>query len=429
MKQYQEKLTGLLKGEMKPALGVTEISAVALACSRAHEAVDGKIRKIEVTTDPGLFKNTYSCRIPGTEEAGHELAAILGALAGGSDLGLEVLSNIEDKDVIEAKELRDEGKCDVNIEEGLTEVLVDARVTTDKGVGRAVIKNAHTNIVLVEANDNTLFEKEKEREEKEKNQFDLTALEVSDFKKFVDEVPFGDIDFVLESIEMNKKLVEEGLEGAGMEVGATISKFLDGDRAPESAITHAQILTACGVDARLGGVRKPAMSIAGSGAHGIIATMPLYALAEDRSLGEEKLARAIALSYLITLYIKKCSGKLSAFCGCAIAAGTGASAGSVYLMGGDQKQIEHAINNMGGNVTGMICDGGNLGCALKAATGAGAAVMSAFLSMENTVIPEDSGIVGETVEETMKNMGKIASPGMVKTDEVILNIMRERTRD
>lgn len=426
---YQAELLSVIKNEMKPALGVTEIGAIALACSKARQAVGGELNKIEVTTDPGIFKNGYSCMIPGTSEMGNELAAILGALVGKSDLGLEVLKGVKEEDVARAKMLRDDKIAEVSVKRGLTEILVDATVTTDKGKGRAVIKDAHTNIVLVEVDGNVVYSsegKEREEEEKGKEVFDITSLKVIDFKKFVDEVPFEDIKFVLDAVRMNKELGQEGMKGAGMGVGVAISDLIEKGEITDDMTAYAQLLTAYSVDARMGGVPKPAMSIAGSGDHGIIATMPLVAVAEKKGIGEEKLARAIALSYLVTLYIKKLSGKLSAFCGCAVDAGTGASAGIVYLLGGSEKQIEYAINNMAANITGIICDGGNLGCTLKAATGASAAVMSALLSLKDVVIPENSGIVGETVEETMKNIGKIASPGMLKTDETILDILSER---
>ncbi len=422
---YQEELLSVIKNEMKPALGVTEIGAIALACSKARQAVGGELKKIKVTTDPGIFKNGYSCMIPGTPVMGNELAAILGVLAGEPDLGLEALRGVKEEDVAKARALRDEKIAEVGVEKGISGIMVDAKVTTDGGYGRVVIKGTHTNIVLVEVNGSVVYSSEKKEGEKEKG-FDITGLKVVDLKRFVDEVPFEDIKFVLDAVQMNKELGQEGRKKAGMGAGVAISNLIEKKEITDDMATYAQLLTAYSVDARMGGIQKPAMSIAGSGNHGIIATMPLVAVAEKKGIGEEKLARAIALSYLITLYIKEYSGKLSAFCGCAVAAGTGASAGIVYLLGGNIEQIGYAISNMAANITGMVCDGGNLGCVLKAATGASAAVMSALFALENVVIPKDSGIVGKTAEETMKDVGRIASPGMLKTDDTILNILLER---
>jgi len=418
-----ESLVKVLKREMKPALGITELGAIALACSKAYIAIGGNLQNINIVTDPGIFKNGFSCVVPGTREMGNEIAAILGVLVGVPELELEVLRNVKSEDVAKAKKLRGEGIAKVSVKRGLTEIFIDATVSTDKGVGRVVIKRTHTNIVLIEANGEIRYKTEKEEEKKREMEFTLTNFKLADFERFVNEVPFEDIKFTLEAVKMNKKLGRAGMKKAGMGTGVAISKLIKEHKISDDIRNYAQTLTALAVDARLGGVQKPAMSISGSGAHGIIASMPLAAVAERMEIGEEKLARAIALTYLITIYIKEYSGKLSAFCGCAVAAGTGASAGIVYLLGGNEKQIEYAINNMAANITGIICDGGNFGCSLKAITGAGAAVISALFAIENVVIPKGSGIVGKTM-----NMGKIASPGMIQTDDVILDIMLARSK-
>lgn len=428
MVNRSEDLVKVLKKEMIPALGVTEIGAIALACSKAYRVIGGNLQNINIVTDPGIFKNGFSCVVPGTREMGNEIAAILGVLVGVPELELEVLRNVKSEDIVKAKKLRDEGIAKVSIKRGIKEIFIDATVTTNKGVGRAVIKRRHTNTVLIEVNGEIQYNSEKEEEKKREMEFTLTNFKLADFVRFVNEVPFEDIKFTLEAVKMNKELGRAGIKKVGMGTGVAISKLIKEHKISDDIRSYAQMLTALAVDARLGGVQKPAMSISGSGAHGIIASMPLAAVAERMEIGEEKLARAIALTYLITIYIKEYSGKLSAFCGCAVAAGTGASAGIVYLLGGNEKQIEYAINNMAANITGIICDGGNFGCALKAITGAGAAVISALFAIENVIIPKGSGIVGKTVEETTMNMGKIASPGMIQTDDVILDIMLARSK-
>ena len=422
-----EDLVKVLKKEMIPALGVTEIGAIALACSKAYRAIGGNLQNINIVTDPGIFKNGFSCVVPGTREMGNEIAAILGVLVGVPELELEVLRNVKSEDIVKAKKLRGEGIAKVSVKRGIKEIFIDATVTTNKGVGRAVIKRRHTNIVLIEVNGEIQYNSEKEEKEREKEPI-LNNFKLTDFVRFVNEVPFEDIKFTLEAVKMNKELGQAGMKKTGMGTGVAMSKLIKEHKISGDIRSYAQMLTAIAVDARLGGVQKPAMSISGSGAHGIIASMPLTAVAERMEIGEEELARAIALTYLITIYIKEYSGKLSAFCGCAVAAGTGASAGIVYLLGGNEKQIEYAINNMAANITGIICDGGNFGCSLKAITGAGAAVISALFAIENVIIPKGSGIVGKTVEETMMNMGKIALPGMIQTDDVILDIMLARSK-
>lgn len=422
----QNIIISLLSKEMEPALGVTEPSTIALACASAYQQVKGELESIKIITDPGIFKNAFSCAIPGTDDMGIEMAALLGVLGGDPALKLKVLRDITESQILNAIKLKGQDLVEIQVKRDLPELYIDASVKTNKGIGRVIIEETHTNIVRIEVNEKVVFQKEKEKED-QKASFDITKYTVADFKNFIDNVAISDIDFVLEAIRVNKELGKGGMKGAGMKVGLGIEQLIKANKISDDLVSYAQRLTGYAVDARMGGVPQPAMSICGSGDHGIIATMPLLAVAERMNLGEEKLAKAIVLSYLITIYIKNYSGRLSAFCGCAVAAGAGASAGIVYLLGGGLEQIENAINNMAANITGLICDGGNFGCSLKAINGASTAVLSALLALEGITIPKNSGIVGETIEETMKNMGSIASPGMVKTNDTIIDIMMAKT--
>lgn len=420
--KVEKELLRVLRDEMKPAVGCTEPVAVALASSKAYQAVGGELEGISITTDSALFKTSRTCVVPGTSGTGYALTAVLGILVGEPSLELEVLKRVEEKSVVKAKSWLKKGIVGVAMKEGEVGIYVEAVVRTSKGVGRAVIKDTHTNIVLVEANGKVVYKKKEES--KEEKHFDIASLRVTDLIRFVEGIPFEDIRFVLDAVKMNKELAQEGLNGRfGMGVGANMLSLLGEKKIADDPITSAQILVASATDARFGGAKKPAMSIAGSGSHGITATLPVAVMAERMGIGEEKLARAIALSLLLTIYIKAYSGRLSAFCGCAVTAAVGASTGIVYLLGGDDEQVGYAIKNMAADVTGIICDGGNFSCALKTSTGAGAAIRAALLALKGVVIPDDIGIVGRGVEETIKNMGRISSPGMVETDRVILDIV------
>lgn len=413
---------------METGLGVTEPSAIALACSSAYQQVKGELENIVIVTDPGIFKNAFSCAIPGTEEAGIAMAALLGVVCGNPSLELEIFKDITAAQIGEARRLNERNLVEIQVQKDIPELYVNAFVKTAAGTGRTVIRKKHTNIVRIEADDHLIFEKEKETALNRTTTFDLSTYTVGQIKKFIDRVPLPDIDFVLSAVRINNKLCREGTGGAGMKAGFGLERLVRAKKIADDLVSYAQRLTGFAMDARMGGVSRPALCICGSGAHGIIATMPLAAAAERMTLEDDRLARAIALSYLITIYIKDHSGRLSAFCGCAVAAGIGASAGLVYLLGGGLEQIENAINNMAANITGLICDGGNYGCSLKAINGAGTAVLSALLALDGIAIPGDEGIVGRTVEETMKNIGLIASPGMVETNNTIIDIMMGKDR-
>ena len=227
---------------------------------------------------------------------------------------------------------------------------------------------------------------------------------------------------------MNLELLEEGLASERAVIAAGLLEENSGERISKDMKKTAQLLCNGAIEARVLGLSRPAMSITGSGAHGIIATMPLYAYykVNEEKVDEVELIRATALSYLITMYIKEYSGKLSAFCGCGIAAGTGMACGLAYMQGADLAQITMVIQNMASGLTGMICDGGNHGCAMKGIVAVDAAIRSVNLALKDVCIENIHGINGKTPEDTMRHMGLIASPGMVQTEKVIVEIMEQK---
>ncbi|MHB8032793.1 hypothetical protein CF069_02340 [Clostridium botulinum] len=421
-------IINILRKEMMPGLGVTEPASIALSSAKAYEVIGGEIKNIKIIADPGLFKNAFSCSIPGTKEVGNEMAALLGAICGDASLGLECLRKIKKEDISKAKTMLD--KIDIEIKSQTEGLYVESIVTTNNGIGRTIIRYKHDNIVLVEKNNKILYQKENTLNKS--NNFSqeaidskkITEMKLDEIVEFVNNVNYEKIEFLLESIKMNKKLSEKGLEGLGIGLGKLILESCN----ENNYELYAEALTCSAIDARVSGATVPAMTVTGSGNHGIITTLPLLAIKEKKNLNNEVLARSIALSYIINIYIKEFSGKLSAFCGCAVAAGTGVSAGICYLLGGSLKEIENTIKNMASNITGMICTGGNLACSLKANTGVKAAFLSAKMALNNIVIPNKCGIVSNSIEDTMKNIGRIAYPGMMETDKEILNIMIESSK-
>ncbi|GAA0743120.1 serine dehydratase subunit alpha family protein [Clostridium oceanicum] len=415
----------ILKREMAPGLGVTEPAALSLASSKAYETIGGNIISIKVITDRGLFKNGFSCSIPGTLEKGNKMSILLGITGGNSNLGLKVLNDITKEDIDKAKKLSKEDIVKFSIKEHSEGLYIECIVNTDKGYSKVIIEGSHDNIVLIEKNNKTIFRKErKETKDKECSKLgSITTMTVKDMLEFVESVDLKDIDFLLKGADMNKKLAFEGFKGKGIGLGKLLIDNAKSNGTLENPEVYGEILTASAVDARVGGVKLPAMTITGSGNHGIISTMPILAVYEKEKLSKEKLAKSIALSYLVNMYIKEYSGKLSAFCGCAVAAGTGASAGITYILGGNLKQIEDSIKNMLSNITGIICTGGNEACSLKANSGVKSAFLSSKMALSNIAVPSSCGIASDSVENMMANVGKIAYPGMVETDKEILNIM------
>lgn len=236
----------------------------------------------------------------------------------------------------------------------------------------------------------------------------------------------SEIDFVMSAHKMNMELFQEGLNSKRTSFVKQLLK-MNGDKIySDNSLNTAQLLCNGAIEARVLGLNKPAMSITGSGAHGIITTLPLFAETKVKGLSDEKLIRATILSYLICTYIKEYSGRLSAFCGCGIAGGTGVACGLGYLRGASLEEITNIINNMASGIIGMICDGGNQGCTMKGIVAVDAAYRAVEMAMNNTYIFNVHGINGVTPERTMMNMGRIASPGMIETEKVIVDIFKEK---
>lgn len=422
------ELTRLIFEDMKPALGVTEPGAIAFAVSTARQHIQGNVERVLLRLNSGMFKNAFTCGIPGIDEVGNYHAAALGAAAADPSKGLECLDGISDEEKEAARKMVEEGKIQVEMTEITSRIFIEAQVFSADGCAAVTIQDSHTNIVKITENGTTVFEKEQKTEQEQETQPLIHTYTLDEMHTYAKTVPIEEIFFIREAFAMNLELMHEGLRNSKTTYGPYLLAANGGQLVSADEQKTASLFCNAAIEARVIGLSKPAMSITGSGAHGIIATMPLYAVSQVNKYDEEALLRATALSYLICTYIKEYSGKLSAFCGCAIAAGTGMACGLVFLRGGSTSDMEKTINNMACSITGMICDGGNQGCAMKGVVAVDAAFASVNMAMKNVYIYNAHGINGKTPEETMKNMGLIASPGMVETEKTIVDIQIDKMK-
>ena len=437
-----EEIIALIKQEVKPALGCTEPIAVALAVAKAAEIISencpccGSWRmkadfKLDVAVSGNILKNGMGVGIPGTGMVGLPVAAALGAVCGNSSLGLEVLKGLTPEAVARAKELVAKGFVHISVADTEHLLYVKATVTVDDNTvasaevdphAYAVIEDDHDRIVETSFADKILMSSESAAglpAEASESPYNLTVQSIWNFAR---EAPYEDIAFILKDRTLNLALAEEGLRGNyGLQVGKAIrenQKEVFGD----DFMSYAMGMTAAASDARMAGSTLPAMSNSGSGNQGITVSMPVIAYALKYKVDDEKLSRALILSNLVAIHIKHYLGKLSALCGCVVAS-TGSACGIVYLEGGGYEQVCAAIKNMAGNITGMVCDGAKVGCAMKVASGVSCAVQSAVLALRGTCIPSTDGIIEDDVEKTIRNIGTIGSAGMKATDRMILDIM------
>lgn len=419
-------LTKIIKEDMKPALGVTEPGAIAFAVAKAKSYITGKVESVRVRLNSGIYKNAFTCGIPNSNEVGNRFAAALGVVAGKAERGLESLEDVTEADNIAAQKLIDDNRVRVELNRVSSDIFIEAEVKTENENSVVRIEGTHTNIVEIVVNGKTILKKELDKVDEIEKESVLHKYSVKDILDYVNSVDIAEIDFVMNAYDMNMVLFQEGLNNKRTTFVKQLWKINGEKIFSENSLNTAQLLCNGAIEARVLGLSKPAMSITGSGAHGIITTLPILAECRVKGLSDEKLIRATMLSYLICTYIKEYSGRLSAFCGCGIAGGTGVACAIGYLRGAELEEITNIINNMAAGITGMICDGGNQGCTMKGIVAVDAAFRAVEMAMNNTYIFNIHGINGVTPEKTMTNMGKIASPGMIETEKVIIDIFKDR---
>lgn len=428
-----KELTRLIREDMKPALGVTEPGAIAFAAASARAHVQGEITKVKVALNSGMYKNAYTCGIPDSLHFGNLYAAALGAVAADAKKGLQSLADITDEDDAKAARMVECGMVEAVLDHIGSEITIDATVETEQDRCTVHIRDSHTHIVCVEKNGEKIYEEEVGKKTAGETESSgkvpvIHRYSLHEILGYVREVPAEEISFIREAFSMNQELLEEGIGSDRAVMTQCLLKDNGGGIVSKDALKTAQLMCNGAIEARVLGFGRPAMSITGSGAHGIIATMPLLAWyqAAGNGMDEAELLRAAALSYLITMYIKEYSGRLSAFCGCGIAAGTGMACGLAFMRGADEEAVGRVIRNMASGLTGMICDGGNHGCTMKGIVAVDAAFRAVELALEGACIGSIHGINGKTPEDTMRHMGMIASPGMVGTEKTIVEIMEQK---
>lgn len=426
LKPEREKIIALIHREVVPAIGCTEPIAVALCVAKAAEILGSRPKNIKVQLSANILKNAMGVGIPGTGMIGLPIAIALGALIGKSEYELEVLKDSTPEAVEEGKKMIASQCIDISLKKDITEKLyIDVTCSTDTDSAEAIISDGHTNFVFESRNGNVLLDKQTASSaEEEGEKVDLDMRKVYDFATTA---PLEEISFILESKRLNKNAAERSFEGC---YGHALGRTIRNSKCEQSVLgnnTFANILsyTSAACDARMAGAMIPVMSNSGSGNQGIAATLPVVVYAEDNNKSEEDQIRALILSHLTVIYIKQSLGRLSALCGCVVAA-TGSSCGITYLMGGGYQQVMYAVQNMIATLTGMICDGAKPSCALKLTSGVSTAVMSAILAMEQKCVTAVEGIIEENVNRSIRNLTRIGADGMNETDKMVLDIMTHK---
>lgn len=421
----RRRIIDLINREVVPAIGCTEPIAVALCTARAAETLGAGPERIAVRLSANILKNAMGVGIPGTGMIGLPIAVALGALIGRSEYRLEVLRDVTPEAVERGREMIGRRCISIGLKEGVCEKLyIEAEVEAAGHRAVAVIAGGHTDFVFVSRDGEVLFDKRTPAGcDEEAGEVPLTLARVWDFAMTS---PVEELRFILETRRLNMAAAERSLAG---EYGHCVGRTLRCDRERkvmgDSLFTRILSYTSAACDARMGGCPVAVMSNSGSGNQGITCTMPVVSFARDVDADREHTLRALALSNLVSIYIKQSLGRLSALCGCVVA-GTGASSGIAYLMGAGYEQVCAAVKNMVANLTGMLCDGAKPSCAMKIASATSTAMLSALLAMNGQCASCSEGIVCEDVDRTIHNLTSIGKDAMRATDALVLEIMTNK---
>ncbi len=427
-------LIELLKKEMVPAMGCTEPAASALSGAKARELLGEEVEKASVYASRDMVKNAMGVGLPNCELKGILAAVALGICGGDTKKSLSILSEITEEQKLKTSKI----VADLVLVDNVPPLYVSVRVQGKEHEAVATISGEHDRFSHLEKDKTVLIDlpleaegAQQNSEEKNTDKEFLKTLKLDDIITFANEIDVNDVPFIKKAIEINMKIAKCAIEGEyGLQVGKTTlaTTELDIDHHPRSlseAFDVAASYASAGSDARMSGCSMPVVINSGSGNQGLTVTVPVYIVAKYLNTTEDKLIRAVCVSQLVGLSLTARKNRLSALCG-AFTASIGTACAYVYLLGGDRKTMDRAVNTMVGNLTGIICDGAKNTCALKIYSCLQAAALSVKLALKGFAPGSECGIVGNDSLESMVHLSRISCEGMEQTDKTIMSIMLDK---
>ena len=413
-----ENYTHILSEELVPAMGCTEPIAIAYAASKACQILNEAPNHIHVSCSGNIIKNVKGVIVPNSGgQKGIESAAILGFTGGNP-----VIANANDEARNLTRKLVKENFCDTSLAENVPNLFIEVTAQNNNHSATVTLENSHTNITKIIKDGQIIYSNSEITQPQQTYSGDRNLMKLCTILDYADELNISDVKEIFDrQIECNTKISQEGLDNKwGACVGKTIIETWGND-----VRSCACARAAAGSDARMSGCPLPVIINSGSGNQGITVSLPVIEYAEQWKISREKLYRCLAVSNLVSIYIKHYIGSLSAFCG-AVSASAGAGAGITYMAGGDYASVARTITNTLANVGGIVCDGAKPSCAAKIASSVNAALLAHYMSMNDDKFCGGEGFVEDDVEETIKNMGYIGKIGMKDTDREILNVMIDK---
>ncbi len=433
--QIRKQLKEILQQEVVLATGCTEPGAVALCVAKAVETLGCEPEHISLRLSKNVYKNAMGVGIPGTGMIGLPIAVAMAVTHGDSSRGLEALT-IPAHQVEEAKQwLANNGdRISIGVKETSDKLYIECSVSATQSLSHpvthtatAVIAKRHTNFIFIKKDNRVLLDhkiglfqeqdNDDNPEEDNKQRLELTARMVYDYATTA---PLEELKWLLDTVEYNVAASECGLVGMGLHTGEILMEQARGD------MVHTVVArTVAASDARMDGCTKPVYSNSGSGNQGITCTLPSYYYGKLKGCSDEQILRALTMNHLMSIYIKRGIGRLSALCGI-VNATMGGAAALTYLEGGGYEQVCYAMKNMINTIAGMVCDGAKPSCALKMSVGLYSAFVCAELAVHNRVVDQTDGLSESDIDCSIRNLGRLGKDGMNQTDDMILDIMTHK---
>lgn len=412
----------ILNEELIPAMGCTEPIAIAYCGALVRKHLGNIPSKVVIKVSGNIIKNVKSVTVPNTLGlCGIDTACAVGILGGDASKLLEVIADVNEDIALSIPNYIKENDFTILHADNEHTLYIEIIGFYENDYVKVIIEDGHTNVVLIEKNDNIIFKNDKELSKK-KTELDHSVLNIQDIVTFADICNIADVKEKLDmQIALNMAIAEEGMKNNyGANIGKTILKY-----SCNSVIEKMKAYAAAGSDARMNGCDLPVVINSGSGNQGITASVPLVIFAKENNLTDGLLYRALIISNLCAIHIKHSIGKLSAFCGVVIA-GAACGAGIAYLEGGKFREIAHTLVNALAMISGVVCDGAKSSCAAKIASSVEAGVLGYYMFKDGNQFVDGDGIVKKGVENTIKAIGKLARVGMCETDKEIIEIMTKK---
>ncbi len=418
---FFDAYTNILREEIIPATGCTEPISIAYCTAKAHEVLGMQPTAVTVSVSGNILKNVKSVVVPNTNGLkGIRAAVAAGIVCGDASKGMQVISSVTDEQRAAVSHFMDAVNIDVSCAETDCALYISVTLYARTSYSRVVIANNHSNIVEIMKNGEAIF-KRPIVVQSEDSLTDKSCLNLHDIVTYADRVDLSLVSDLLDlQIRYNTAICEEGLAN---DYGANIGKILLAENRTD-AKTVARAYAAAGSDARMSGCEMPVAILCGSGNQGITASIPIICYAKHYSIDRERMYRALLVSDLLTVYQKAGIGRLSAYCG-AVSAGCAAGAGIAYLLGGDETVVAHTLVNAVAMISGTICDGAKPSCAAKIAAAVETGILGYQMYLHQQQFLSGEGIVAPNADETVRNIGRIASEGMIETDQTIISIMQK----